>query len=169
MSEILTDAKTLRCTDCGGSMIYDTRPYVVRYQGLSETVDLPGFYCNNCEESVHSGDELAAADAALRRLKARANGLLTPADIKRIRTKLRLGLKAASELIGGGKNSFYRYERGEVLPSVAISNLLRILEQHPEALKLIIEASEITGRARMKTKAESAVRIEEEANYSVPV
>ena len=42
-------------------------------------------------------------------------------------------------LLGGGPSAFHKYESGEVLPSRAISNLLRVLEAMPEGLKVLRE------------------------------
>jgi HTH-type transcriptional regulator/antitoxin MqsA len=43
--------------------------------------------------------------------------------------------KEASEIFGGGKNAFSRYERGQVRPGQAVSNLLKMFERHPEDIK----------------------------------
>ena len=33
-------------------------------------IGMPGWYCDECGEGVHSGDDMAVSDAALARLKA---------------------------------------------------------------------------------------------------
>ena len=40
-------------------------------------------------------------------------------------------------LLGGGKRAFQKYENGDVLPSRAISNLLRLLSNNPALLKTL--------------------------------
>ena len=50
----------------------------------------------------------------------------------------------AGLLLGGGKRAFQKYENGDVLPSRAISNLLRLLSNNPALLKTL-PAAESTG------------------------
>ena len=45
--------------------------------------------------------------------------------------------EAAGRILGGGPNAFHKYEKGEVLPSQAISNLLRVLEVMPDGLEVL--------------------------------
>ena len=60
---------TMRSPETGAKLRRGVRPFVVRYKGLSMTVDLPGYYAKASKESVHVGDDMAATDHALRVLK----------------------------------------------------------------------------------------------------
>ena len=51
------------------------------YKGESITVDMPGWYCDSSDESIHTGKDAVVSDRALNRLKARSEGLLEPEDI----------------------------------------------------------------------------------------
>ena len=126
------------CHKCGAAMSRDIRPMTVRYKGLSATFDMPGWYCE-CGEGTHSGKDMEASDRHLNLLKAQIENLTPPAEVRRIRKKLGLNQQAAGTLLGGGPNAFHKYESGEVLPSKAISNLLRVLEAMPEGLKVLRE------------------------------
>ena len=66
-----TEAVT-RCHECGGAMVRDVRPRTITYKGHSEDVQMPGWYCGGCDESIHSGTDMAVSGQALRRLKAQA-------------------------------------------------------------------------------------------------
>lgn len=59
---------------------------------------------------------------------------LTKEDIRRIRESLRLSSVDAGEIIGGGPKAFIKYEKGEIQPTAAVANLLRLLEADPSAL-----------------------------------
>jgi len=109
----------------------------LRYKGHSLTIDMPGWYSD--EESIHTGEDMKVSDAALMQLKAEVDGLLRPEDIRRIRKSLGLTQRQASEFLGGGPNSFQKYESGEVLPSRAVCNLLRVLERHPDEIQRLKE------------------------------
>ena len=102
----------------------EVRPLTLTYKGESITVDMPGWYCDESEEGVHTGEDMKVSDRALNRLKARTEGLLEPEEIRRIRKKLGLSQEAAGELIGGGPRAFQKYETGDLLPSRAISSAL---------------------------------------------
>jgi HTH-type transcriptional regulator/antitoxin MqsA len=115
----------------------DTRPMTLTYKGESITFDMPGWYCDASGESIHSGSDMAVSDRALNRLKARAEGLLAPEDIRRIRKKLHLTQVETGELIGGGPRAFQKYEAGDLLPSRAISSALMLLERDPEGLDML--------------------------------
>ena len=119
----------------------DSRPMTLRYKGLSATFVMPGWYCENCQESVHTGKDMQESDRQLNLLKARAENVLLPDDVRRIRKKLGLTQHDAGRLLGGGANAFHKYEIGVVLPSQAISNLLRVLEANPNGLQVLQEKS----------------------------
>jgi HTH-type transcriptional regulator/antitoxin MqsA len=107
------------------------------YKGESLTFDMPGWYCDQSEESIHTGEDMKVSDRMLNLLKARSEGLLEPEQIRRIRKKLRLTQEAAGIIIGGGPRAFQKYESGDLLPSRAISSALLLLDHHPEALSLL--------------------------------
>lgn len=116
------------------------RPLEVRYKGLSALIEMPGWYGEDENDAIHSGEDMKISDRALYALKARVEGLLGPPDIRRIRKKLGLTQKHASEIIGGGPNAFQKYESGDVIVSRAMSNLLRLLDREPSLLKVIEDA-----------------------------
>jgi HTH-type transcriptional regulator/antitoxin MqsA len=107
------------------------------YKGETITFDMPGWYCETSEESIHSGEDMKISDRMLNRLKARSEGLLEPEEIRRIRKKLVLSQAAAGEMIGGGPRAFQKYEAGDLLPSRAISSALALLDHNPAALRVL--------------------------------
>jgi HTH-type transcriptional regulator/antitoxin MqsA len=109
------------------------------YKGESMTFDMPGWYCDQSEESIHTGEDMKVSDRKLNLLKARSEGLLEPEEIRRIRKKLHLSQEAAGLLIGGGPRAFQKYESGDILPSRAVSSALVLLDYNPEALSVLKE------------------------------
>ena len=130
------------------------RPLDLAYKGQSLTVDMPGWYSDQARESVHTSEDMKVSDRALNCLKARAEGLLEPAEIRRIRKRLGLTQELAGELIGGGPRAFQKYETGDLLPSRAISSALRLLDHDPNAINVLRQtqprspASSITVRRK---------------------
>jgi HTH-type transcriptional regulator/antitoxin MqsA len=49
-----------------------------------------------------------------------------------VREKLKLSQREAGGLLKVGENAFDKYERGLIEPSDPTSQLLRLLDQHPE-------------------------------------
>jgi len=118
-------------------MYRGVRPLKLDYKGESITVDMPGWYCEQSNESIHTGEDMKVSDRALNRLRARAEGLLAPDEIRRIRKKLGLTQEAAGEIIGGGPRAFQKYETGDLLPSRAISSALMLLDNDPKGLTVL--------------------------------
>jgi len=125
------------CPKTGAPLHRDVRPMTLTYKGESITSDMPGWYCDDCEESIHTGKDMKVSDRMLNRLKARSEGLLGPEEIRRIRKKLRLSQEAAGLLIGGGPRAFQKYESGELLPSRAVGSALVLLDHDPDALAVL--------------------------------
>jgi HTH-type transcriptional regulator/antitoxin MqsA len=48
---------------------------VLECKGARTTVDMPGWYCEESDESIHTGEDMKASDRALNRLKATTEGL----------------------------------------------------------------------------------------------
>jgi HTH-type transcriptional regulator/antitoxin MqsA len=105
------------------------------YKGQSITIDMPGWYCNESGESVHTDEDLKVSDAALKDLRTQVEHLLKPEEVKRIRTKIGLTQREAGTLLGGGPNAFQKYEKDTIALSKSMSNLLRVLERHPEEVE----------------------------------
>jgi HTH-type transcriptional regulator/antitoxin MqsA len=123
--------------ESGAPLHRDVRPLTLSYKGQSITVDMPGWYGDRPDEGVFDPEDMKVSDRALNLLKARAEGLLDPAEIRRIRKKLGLTQEQAGHLIGGGPRAFQKYETGDLLPSRAISSALALLDHDPAALAVL--------------------------------
>ena len=132
-------AETPVCPETGAPMRREARPMTLHYNGRSITFDMPGWYCDGSDQSIHTGEDMKVSDRFLNRLKARCEGLIEPEDIRRIRRKLGLTQVAAGELIGGGPRAFQKYEAGDLLPSRAISSALALLDNDPKALRVLVD------------------------------
>lgn len=108
------------------------------YKNHSIAIEQPGEWCNSCGEGIFNGDDLKATDQQIRTLQAQVDGALPSSEIRRIRKKLNLTQKQAAQIFGGGPNAFSRYERGEAFPIRSTSNLLRLLDKHPEQLQELL-------------------------------
>ncbi len=125
------------CPETGAPMYRGVRPMTLTYKGESLTFDMPGWYCDQSDESIHNGEDMKISDRKLNLLKARSEKLLEPEEIRRIRKKLHLSQEEAGLLIGGGPRAFQKYESGDLLPSRAVSSALILLDHDPVALSVL--------------------------------
>ncbi len=123
------------CPESGKPMVRDTRPMEISYKGQSTTIDMPGWYCHESGESIHTAEDMKVSDAALKELRLEVENLLKPQEVKRIRKKIGLSQRDAGTILGGGPNAFQKYEQDTVTVSKPMSNLLRVLERHPEEVE----------------------------------
>jgi HTH-type transcriptional regulator/antitoxin MqsA len=110
-----------------------TRPVPFIYKGHTLTLDQPGWYCA-CGEGIHSPEDCDATDEALEQSRDLVDGILPPEEVRRIRKKLKLAQKKAGLILGGGASAFQKYETRAGKPSLAMSNLLRLLDHDPNRL-----------------------------------
>ena len=56
------------------------RPMTLTYKGESITFDMPGWYCEQSDDSIHTGEDMQRSDRVLRQLKGahREGGLVPP-------------------------------------------------------------------------------------------
>ena len=113
------------------------RKITIEFSGLKETINMPGWYSNNSNNGIHSKEDMKVSDRVINKLKAKKENLMLPNDIKKTRKKLNLTQFEAGQIVGGGPRAFQKYEKGDVLPSKAVSNLLTILDKKPDMIKLL--------------------------------
>jgi HTH-type transcriptional regulator/antitoxin MqsA len=126
-------------------MTHGVRPMSFTYKGRSIILDQPGWYCDRCDEGIHTGTDMMATEPAFREFMASVDGLLPSPEIARIRRKLNLSQRLAGEILGGGPRAFQEYEKGTDVPNKAMSNLLRLLDTDPSRL------AELTGTPDART------------------
>jgi HTH-type transcriptional regulator/antitoxin MqsA len=129
------------CRDCGSrehTKRFEGKSFTVEHAGLRAKVSgLAGWRCGVCKKVMFDSASAYRYALAGDRLVLQ-NRALDRHEIRRIRRKLGLTQVAAARLTGGGRNAFWRYEHGKVVPLPAVINLLRLLDKHPELLKDLV-------------------------------
>jgi len=134
----------MKCVACGkAKMVHDTRDVLYTYKGQTTTIQgVTGDFCPVCDESLHKAEESQRLNAAMLEFNKEVNGAsIDPAFITKMRKKLNLDQQKAAEIFGGGPNAFSRYENGKTKPSLALVQLLKILDNHPELINEIKPAA----------------------------
>ncbi len=133
-ADLADEAAVMTSPEAGAPLRRGVRPFKVTYKGCAITVHLPGWYPVDDGEGVLVGDDMAVAEAALRQLKERVDGLPSPVTIRRIRAKLKLSQRAAGAVFKFGPSAFDKYERGLIDPSGPTVQLMLLLDRYPELL-----------------------------------
>ena len=127
----------MKCPICGlAELMRDTRdlPYV--YKGESTILpEVTGDFCPACGESLLDGVESRRTMNLMLEFNREVNASIVDLGfITGVRKKLALDQRQAAELFGGGVNAFSRYENGRTKPPLALVQLFRLLDRHPELL-----------------------------------
>jgi HTH-type transcriptional regulator/antitoxin MqsA len=133
----------MKCPSCGAAdLIHDTRDVPYTYKGEATSIPaVTGDFCPACGEIVmdrEHGDRYGDLIGQFRRQVNAAS--VDPVFIASIRKKLNLDQREAAELFGGGVNAFSRYENGRTKPPLALVQLLRLLDRHPDLLNEVRSA-----------------------------
>lgn len=127
----------MKCPFCAGDeLVHDTRDIPYTYKGESTVIPaVIGDFCPACGEVVLGVAESTRTSAATREFNKQVNAsIVDPGFIARVRKKLALDQREAAALFGGGVNAFSRYENGKTKPPLALVQLLKVLERHPDLL-----------------------------------
>lgn len=123
------------CKACGSVSVREcsTRENLC-YKGQDIAVSVAFSLCDACGDEFLTTDQIRFNDRAVVAAKRKAEGLLSPKEVKSVRQALCLNQEKAALLFGGGRNAFSKYERGEVAQSVAMDRLIRVCGAHPDLL-----------------------------------
>ncbi|MGH8162266.1 MAG: type II toxin-antitoxin system MqsA family antitoxin [Gammaproteobacteria bacterium] len=110
------------------------------YRGKMLRVDgLEGYLCDTCGADPVFETQIRRGHAKYQDARRRADGLLIGSEIRELRKQLGLTQQQAARIFGGGANAFSKYERGDVMQSVAMDRLIRVCIRHPQLLSEIAE------------------------------
>ena len=116
-----------KCAVCGADAVTTAERRRVQV-GSREAMVLDEFYrCTSCGEEFYEPGQL---DTVMRRASAairRDLELLQPEEIRAIRSSLGLSQADFERLLGVGKKTVVRWEKGTVFQSQATDTLLRVL------------------------------------------
>ena len=127
----------MKCPSCAmAKLVHDTRDIPYTYKGESTIIPaVTGDFCPACDESILNSNESQRTMNGMLEFNKQVNASIVDPDfIARVRKKLALDQREASEIFGGGVNAFSRYETGKTKPSLALVKLLKVLDRHPDLL-----------------------------------
>ncbi len=130
-----------RCAICGndelvekhGTFVFGWPPGFV--EATSQFPDATWSECPCCDEQMLPPELIARIEAERYRLE----GLLSPTEVRKARTRVGLSQLEMARLLGVGDKTYTRWELGLSAQTKSMDNLIRLADQHPEVL-LEIEA-----------------------------
>lgn len=127
----------MKCPNCGAAdLVRGTRDMPYTYKGESTVIPaVTADYCPACGEGVLEIKESMRTTELMLNFNKEVNAsFINPDFIVNVRRKLHLDQKEAAEIFGGGVNAFSRYENGKTRPPLALVQLLKVLDRHPNLL-----------------------------------
>lgn len=127
----------MKCPVCGAAeLIHDTRDLLYTYKSENTTISaVTADFCSACDESITDMAETRRVMHEMAAFNKQVNAaIVDPGFILSVRKKLDLGQREAAEIFGGGINAFSRYENGKTKPPLALVQLLKLLDRHPDLL-----------------------------------
>ena len=127
----------MRCPVCGGAeLVKGVRDMPYTYRGETTVIcDVQGEWCHKCGDGVLDINDGERVSKSMLAFNKQVNAsLVDPTYITAVRKKLCLDQREAADIFGGGVNAFSRYETGKTKPPLALIQLLKLLDRHPELL-----------------------------------
>jgi len=130
------------CLNCEQKeMAHTVRDVPYTYEGHHTVIPrVKGWHCPHCGEVEFDAGEGVRFAEAIKQFAGEIDARES-AELARIRKKLKLTQQEAALLTGGGRNAFSRYERGKAKPMQSVTNLFKLLDNHPSLLNEITPRS----------------------------
>lgn len=141
---------TRNCPLCGvGTLEERTQTSRLEHKGVELEIEGMRYsYCPECESEQTSPDQLdfnaglvKAAYVRERLIVKAKKSLLTGTAIRGLREMLGLTQQEAARLFGGGPNAFSKYENEDVVQSVSMDRLLRLVAFKPSLMPALADIS----------------------------
>ncbi|MEZ0536650.1 type II TA system antitoxin MqsA family protein [Caldicellulosiruptoraceae bacterium PP1] len=139
------------CPSCNEYVEYSIRQNIIKeYKGKEVNVIENIAQCKKCGTDIFVNE---IEEENLKRLYSKYRKvaeLITPEEIMKLRKKYNLSQRELGEILGWGKMTVNRYERGS-LPSQSHSDYLKLMIKNEEIFKEKVDEAFINKRIREKT------------------
>ena len=143
--------KNAFCSNCKKKVDYSIRKNIIReYKGQLVNVEENIAFCNECGEDIFVS---AIEDGNFKRLYKKYGelvGIISSQEIIKFREKYDLSQRELVSLLGWGKMTINRYEKG-ALPSKSHSDILKNIISNEELFKQKVREAYEAGRINEKT------------------
>lgn len=141
------------CPVCDGPLGIVSDEQEVRIGTRTALVPDEFSFCDTCEEEFYSPGQMAATMRRASEAIRRAEGLLTPNQIRGIRQMLGLTQDAFEKLLGVGPKTVVRWEKGTVFQNRSTDSLLRVVAAIPDSARFLAQLHGVDLSDRSSTVA----------------
>ena len=135
------------CHECGASLRETREPMREPYRGEEFVIEgVCHYQCDECGEYMIDGENANELSRRLHEEYARRHGLLSPAQIRAIRTALGVSQKQFEAMLGVSSPTVSRWETGYMQQTLVADNLIRLVGQVPGAADLLMRRANVTPR-----------------------
>lgn len=130
----------------------------VEYNGVARELDLYYSFCKACGSDLGDGSQITRNKRLMTAFKKEVDGLLTGAEVRKIREALGISQVEATKIFGGGPVAFSKYEADDITQSEGMDKLLRVAHAVPQAYFYLQELAGLSNNdARVNQVAEPAI------------
>lgn len=110
------------------------------YKHVTSELDLHYSECDVCCSTTATSQQLRQNKRAMIGFQKEVDGLLSAAEIKKIRLSLGLSIKDAGAIFGGGPVAFSKYENDDLMQSLPMDSALRLARHNPSGIRDLANA-----------------------------
>jgi len=115
------------CPICGEGQLHERVVHEeTEYKEQKSLTPLYFSECDVCGSEQASAAQTRANKRAMIAFRKQVDGLLTGAEVRKIRERLRISQAEAAKIFGGGPVAFSKYESDDVTQSESMDKLLRL-------------------------------------------
>lgn len=134
------ESRTEKCPECGGIMHLTNTPMKGRYHGETFVIDgIERLECEDCGESLIDFENSNKLDSALKAEYEKRHALLSPKEIRSIRTRLGMSQSDFEKVLGVKSPTCSRWENGKVQQSAVADGLIRAVAASRDVLAMLCE------------------------------
>jgi len=135
------------CPICGKGLLQRHKEVAFfTYKNESKSVNDHFSVCDSCGVEQADTGEMKLNKRSVIKAKKEVEGLLTGEEVLQMRKTLGVNQEDASKIFGGGPVAFSKYEKDDVMQSVAMDNIFRLAMDVPGAFEYLCKRSGVSVR-----------------------
>lgn len=149
----------MECPICGENATLKSKKESYNFRKKDFEILAQYFECDKCKE-LFSNTELDERNIQqVYNLYRQDNKILFPQEIEDIRNQFGLSRRKMSQVLGWGENTYANYEKGTI-PDESHNNLLSLMKQPDQFLKIVGKKKEIFTKKEYETLYKKIIELE---------
>ena len=150
---------TETCSSCGFPTLLEREmPFDFLHEGQSLSIIDKQTYCANCGNVSYIGGQIAAHQFAVAEKIRSLEGLLSPNDLLRIRSRYKFSQTEMERLLAIGPKTWTRWERGKIVQAKATDMAVRRMDEDPRFVAHLMRLHQVDNPESFALIAQSKTR-----------